>query len=131
MCSYSPTARILQAEPEALAQPVPVVPAELVLAELVPEPTLVTEPHREPDLQICMACGSCSATCTAGPYTGMSVRKVILDLQRGKEKEAEALLSGCMLCGKCTMVCPRGINTRHLILSLCRIWGDETKEEGK
>ena len=85
----------------------------------------------EPDLRICMACGSCSATCTAGPYTGMSVRKVILDLQRGKEKEAEALLCGCMLCGKCTMVCPRGINTRHLILSLCRIWGDETKEEGK
>ena len=85
----------------------------------------------EPDVRICMACGSCSATCTAGPYTGMSVRKVILDLQRGKEKEAEALLSGCTLCGKCTMVCPRGINTRHLILSLCRIWGDETKEEGK
>ena len=85
----------------------------------------------EPDLQICMACGSCSATCTAGPYTGMSVRKVILDLQRGKEKEAEALLSGCMLCGKCTMVCPRGINTRHLILSLCRIYGTEAKEERK
>ena len=85
----------------------------------------------EPDVRICMACGSCSATCTAGPYTGMSVRKVILDLQRGKEKEAEALLSGCMLCGKCTMVSPRGINTRHLILSLCRIYGTEAKEERK
>ena len=33
----------------------------------------------EPDVRICMACGSCRATCTAGPYTGMSVRKVILD----------------------------------------------------
>ncbi len=85
----------------------------------------------EPDARICMACGSCSATCTAGPYTGMSVRKVLLDLQRGKEKEAEALLSGCMLCGKCTMVCPRGINTRHLILSLCRIWGTDNKEDGQ
>jgi heterodisulfide reductase subunit C len=81
----------------------------------------------EPDVRICMACGSCSATCTAGPYTGMSVRKVILDLQRGKEKEAEALLSGCMLCGKCTMVCPRGINTRHLILSLERYYKKEEK----
>ena len=81
----------------------------------------------EPDVRICMACGSCSATCTAGPYTGMSVRKVILDLQRGKEKEAEALLSGCMLCGKCTMVCPRGINTRHLILSLERYYKEEEK----
>lgn len=81
----------------------------------------------EPDAKKCMACGSCSATCTAGPWTGMSVRKVILGIQRGKQKEAAAMLKGCMLCGKCTMVCPRGINTRHLILSLCRIY----KEEGK
>lgn len=85
----------------------------------------------EPDLRICMACGSCSAACTAAPYTGMSVRKVILALERGKEKEAARMLSGCMLCGKCTMVCPRGINTRHLILSLCRIYGTEAKEDGK
>ena len=85
----------------------------------------------EPDVRICMACGSCSASCTAAPFTGMSVRKVILALQRGKEKDAAAMLSGCMLCGKCTMVCPRGINTRHLILSLCRIYGAEAKEGGK
>lgn len=79
----------------------------------------------EPDIKKCMACGSCTATCTAGPYSGMSVRKVILDLQRGKFKEMEGMLGGCMLCGKCTMVCPRGINTRHLILSLCRIYNNE------
>lgn len=85
----------------------------------------------EPDAKICMACGSCSAACTAAPFTGMSVRKVLLAIQRGKEKEAAAMLSGCMLCGKCTMVCPRGINTRHLILSLCRIYGVETEEVGK
>ena len=87
--------------------------------------------EQEPDARICMACGSCSATCTAAPYTGMSVRKVLLAIQRGREKEAAAMLSGCMLCGKCTMVCPRGINTRHLILSLCRIYGAETREDGK
>ena len=81
----------------------------------------------EPDAKKCMACGSCSATCTAGPLTGMSVRKVILGIQRDKEKDVAGMLKGCMLCGKCTMVCPRGINTRHLILSLCRIY----KEEGK
>ena len=79
----------------------------------------------EPDVKKCMACGSCTATCTAGPYSGMSVRKVILDLQRGKFKEMERMLGSCMLCGKCTMVCPRGINTRHLILSLCRIYNNE------
>lgn len=74
----------------------------------------------EPDVRICMGCGSCSATCTAGPWSGMSVRKVILALQRGQD--VSGMLSNCMLCGKCTMVCPRGINTRHLILSLCRIY---------
>ena len=67
-----------------------------------------------------MACGSCTATCTAGPWSGMSVRKVIMGLERGRD--IKAMLSGCMLCGKCTMVCPRGINTRHLILSLSRIY---------
>ena len=67
-----------------------------------------------------MGCGSCSATCTAGPYSRMSLRKVILGLQRGQD--VRPMLKGCMLCGKCTMVCPRGINTRQLILNLCRIY---------
>lgn len=74
----------------------------------------------EPDMKTCMACGSCSATCTAGQYSGMSMRKVILALQRGTD--VSGMLSCCMLCGKCTMVCPRGINTRHLILSICRTY---------
>lgn len=77
----------------------------------------------EPDARRCMACGSCSATCTAGPFSGMSVRKVLLSLQRGKDEDAFRMLSTCMLCGKCTMVCPRGINTRHLLLSISRIYG--------
>ena len=73
-----------------------------------------------PDARICMGCGSCSATCTAGPFNGMSLRKVILGLQRGQDMRP--MLQGCMLCGKCTMVCPRAINTRHLLLTLCRIY---------
>ena len=74
----------------------------------------------EPDARICMSCGSCSASCTAAPFSGMSVRKVILALQRNQD--VKHLLQNCMLCGKCTMVCPRGINTRHLILSLFQIY---------
>ena len=82
----------------------------------------------EPDAARCMACGSCSATCPAGNFSGMSVRKVLLMLQRGKEEEAFRMMSNCMLCGKCTMVCPRGINTRHLILSISRIYGKEDRK---
>jgi len=81
----------------------------------------------DPDAATCIGCGSCSATCTGSQWSGMSVRKVLLLLQRGKRNEARNMLSGCMLCGKCTMVCPRGINTRHIILTLCRIMDD--KEE--
>ncbi len=75
----------------------------------------------EPSARTCMACGSCGAVCTAGPYSGMSLRKVIHGLERGED--ISGMLSLCMLCGKCSMVCPRGINTRHLILTLCRIYG--------
>ena len=68
----------------------------------------------------CISCGSCTATCTAGPFSGMSVRKVILGLQRGVD--VRPMLSCCMLCGKCTMVCPRGINTRNLILNISKLY---------
>lgn len=80
-----------------------------------------------PDAGTCMACGSCSATCTASAFSGMSVRKVLLSLQRGQD--VAGMLSNCMLCGKCTMVCPRGINTRNLILNICRVY--EKKGDGE
>jgi len=75
---------------------------------------------RVPAAKSCISCGSCSATCTAGPYSGMSIRKVILGLQRGTD--VKPMLQGCMLCGKCTMVCPRGINTRQLVLEICKLY---------
>ncbi len=76
----------------------------------------------EPSAATCMACGSCTATCSASAYSGMSVRKILLGLQRGRTQEAEKMLSHCMLCGKCSMVCPRGINTRRVILTVCRFY---------
>ncbi len=80
----------------------------------------------EPDALRCMACGSCSATCTVSRYSGMSIRKMLLCLQRGNEGEAVRMVKSCMLCGKCTMVCPRGINTRRIVLTVSRIC--DTKE---
>lgn len=82
----------------------------------------------EPDAVRCMSCGSCSATCPAAEFSGMSVRKVLLFLQRGKEEEAFRIMKNCMLCGKCTMVCPRGINTRHLILTISRLYKMEDRK---
>lgn len=76
----------------------------------------------EPDFLKCMACGSCAASCSAGNFTKVNLRMVILLLNRGLEKEAVSLIEGCMLCGKCTLVCPRGINTRNLIGNILKIY---------
>lgn len=80
-----------------------------------------------PDVSICMACGSCAGSCTAGYYTQMNLRRVILLLQRGRESQALSQLSHCMLCGKCTLVCPRAINTRRLILKIQEIYGEKKR----
>ena len=76
----------------------------------------------EPDVLKCMACGSCTASCTAGKFVKTSLRSAILALQNGRESGAKDMLKGCLLCGKCTMVCPRAINTRHLIMSILKIY---------
>lgn len=86
---------------------------------------------REPDVLKCMACGSCTASCTAGKFTRTSLRSAILSLQNGKPQQAVELLKGCLLCGKCTMVCPRGINTRHLILSVLSVYQEKPESINK
>ena len=78
----------------------------------------------EPDVLKCMACGSCTSSCSAGKFVRTSLRSAILALQNGKEPDALLLLQGCLFCGKCTMVCPRGINTRHLILAVLTVYQD-------
>jgi heterodisulfide reductase subunit C len=76
----------------------------------------------EPDARICMACGSCKAVCTAGQFTTTSLREAIEDIVNAKDDKALEALKACQLCGKCSMVCPRGINTRHLILSITKVY---------
>ncbi|MBQ6872230.1 MAG: 4Fe-4S dicluster domain-containing protein [Bacteroidales bacterium] len=78
----------------------------------------------EPDVLKCMACGSCTASCTAGKFSKTSLRSAILYLQNGQEKEALEYIQSCLLCGKCFMVCPRAINTRHLLLSISKIYSN-------
>jgi heterodisulfide reductase subunit C len=71
----------------------------------------------EPTFKICIACGTCSATCTAAQYTDFSLRKTMLLIRRGENQIANEI-DKCMLCGKCTLVCPRGVNTRNIVLSI-------------
>ncbi len=73
-----------------------------------------------PELQTCIACGNCTATCTAGQITDFNFRKVQTLARRGEYKGLYEELSKCMLCGKCRLSCPRGINTREIILMIKR-----------
>ena len=104
-------------------------PSATLKIENVQNPLFEELHRREPDVAKCIACGSCTASCSAGHFTEMSLRRMILSLQRGREKETLPMLRHCMLCGKCLLVCPRGINTRHLILSIGKVYGLAAQQE--
>lgn len=87
------------------------MPSERILAAL-------------PELEACMACGGCTATCTAGNLTQFNFRKVHTLVRRGEYQGAYEEMSKCMLCGKCRLVCPRGINTRQVVMAIKRELGD-------
>ncbi|HPF00052.1 MAG: 4Fe-4S dicluster domain-containing protein [Bacteroidales bacterium] len=72
----------------------------------------------EPSLKVCIFCGSCAGTCTAGQFTSFSFRRLSVELRRGMVEEVKEEISKCMLCGKCTLVCPRNVNTRHILYHL-------------
>jgi len=74
----------------------------------------------EPSFRICIACGTCSATCSAGLFTDFSLRSIIGKIKRGEVAKLKIEIEKCMLCGKCQLACPRGVNTRNVILTVQR-----------
>jgi heterodisulfide reductase subunit C len=76
--------------------------------------------EHEPSFRICIACGTCAATCSAGLFTDFSLRQMIGNIKRGEVRDIKTETEKCMLCGKCQLACPRGVNTRNIILSIQR-----------
>ncbi|MCX6287382.1 MAG: 4Fe-4S dicluster domain-containing protein [Bacteroidetes bacterium] len=74
----------------------------------------------EPSLDVCIGCGSCTATCSASQFTNFNIRKLHTVIRRGDPESIKAELKKCMFCGKCQLVCPRGVNLRNLILAMNR-----------
>jgi len=70
----------------------------------------------EPTFIICLSCGGCTATCSAGNLIDFNVRKINLLLRRGETEGLKKEIDKCMLCGKCMLVCPRGINIRNVVM---------------
>lgn len=73
---------------------------------------------REPSFNICISCGTCTATCTANNITDYNFRKLIVLIKRGETEFIQQEFEKCMLCGKCQIACPRGVNTRNILLNL-------------
>ncbi len=74
--------------------------------------------QKAPSSKLCIGCGGCTATCTAGNLTEFNIRKLQMLVKRGETDEARKALHKCMLCGKCLLVCPRGVDTRKMILAM-------------
>ncbi len=72
----------------------------------------------EPSFRICIACGCCTATCTAGQFTEMGLRRIITAVKRGEVRGLSDEINKCMLCGKCQLACPRGVSNRNVILAI-------------
>jgi len=72
----------------------------------------------EPTFKICIACGTCTATCSAGQFTDFNFRKLMIMIKRGENQHVMEDISKCMLCGKCALACPRNVNTRNVIINI-------------
>lgn len=72
----------------------------------------------EPSVNVCISCGTCSSACTAAQFTDFSLRRVIINLQRGRLDDVRKEIKCCLLCGKCQLSCPRNVNTRNVIIQI-------------
>ncbi len=82
-------------------------PSEFYLANFIDQ--------NEPTSQLCISCGACSATCTAGEHSKIEMHKIHLYVKRNLIDRIKGELQNCMFCGKCQLVCPRGVNNRNII----------------
>ncbi|MEG0795430.1 MAG: 4Fe-4S dicluster domain-containing protein [Odoribacter sp.] len=73
-----------------------------------------------PSSKLCIGCGGCTATCTAGNLTEFNIRKLQMLVKRGENNDISTQLHKCMLCGKCLLICPRGVDTRKMILCIIK-----------
>lgn len=80
----------------------------------------------EPSIAFCISCGTCTATCSAGQFTDFNLRKIILLCKRGETQSLAPIINRCMVCGKCQFACPKGVNTRHIVLTLNKYLHERT-----
>jgi Fe-S oxidoreductase len=66
----------------------------------------------------CYQCGTCTASCPWGLFTGLKVREMIRKAQFGLEGFESEDLWKCVTCNTCVSRCPRGVEIIDLIRAM-------------
>ena len=74
--------------------------------------------EKVPSFDTCIACSSCSATCSSAHFTDFNFCLLHLLIRRGEEKHLKQEMKKCMYCGKCQLTCPRGVDNRAVIAAI-------------
>ena len=93
-------------------------PSSRIDLDRAPRDVAVQVLRQAPSFAACIGCGTCMATCSAGRFTSLNLRRLQLMVMRGQTDKIRAETEKCMLCGKCQMICPRGVNTRLVVLAI-------------
>lgn len=73
-----------------------------------------------PEMQTCIQCGTCSASCPTAHLMNPSIRKLVKLCLEGRKEEAlhNETLWLCTSCLLCTVRCPRGIRPKAVVSAL-------------
>jgi len=74
------------------------------------------------DLNRCIQCGTCSATCPVSPFMDLTPRRVVAMTRAGFKKEVleSNTIWLCASCYSCTVECPKGIKITDIMYALKR-----------
>lgn len=75
-------------------------------------------------LTTCYQCGTCTASCPWGLFTGLRVRDMIRKAQFGYEGFESEDLWKCVTCNTCVSRCPRGVEIIDLISAMRSIMAE-------
>ncbi len=86
----------------------------------------------EGNLNLCLACGTCSAGCPATGLEGLDPRKFLRMILLGLEEEAisSPWVWMCSMCQRCIYACPMQIDIPGLVYEARATWPREERPKG-
>jgi len=71
-------------------------------------------------INLCVQCGTCSASCPSGPRAAVRARHIIRRAQLGFRDEvlSDTGLWSCTTCSTCTLRCPRNVNPMEIVIGV-------------